>query len=89
MRDVGALDTIPVRLELVDDRLHVDRVPDHHRIGDEIQAGRLMHLLLGLFPADGALIGEKEEAAQGMEACRLFSCVLSGVGRLHSPDTAG
>ena len=47
--------------------IHVDCIPGHDRVGHQVQAEDLIRLLLSLAPPDFALVGEEEEAAQGVQ----------------------
>ena len=62
---------IPFRPELLDRRRHVDRVPGDHGIGQQVQAPRLVRLLLLLLPPDRALVGEEQELPQGVQGLAL------------------
>ena len=47
--------------------LHADCVPGHDHVGHQVQAEDLIRLLLSLAAPDLALVGEEEEAAQGVQ----------------------
>src|SRR5262245_65071416 len=69
----GQVDQIclPYRLtfhsQLLDGRSHIDRIPSHHGIGEQIQAASLVGLSLFLFAPQRASVGEKEKLPQGMK----------------------
>jgi hypothetical protein len=67
MSQIGLLNRMPVDAKPVDRRRHVDCIPRDHRVGQEVQAGRLVHLLLLLLPPDLAPIGEEQELPQRVQ----------------------
>jgi hypothetical protein len=61
---------------LVEHRGQVDRIPGHHRIGQQIQARRLMQqFLFLLFPQD-PLVGEHQEFTQRVQGLALVELSL-------------
>ena len=67
MSQIGVLNRMPVDAKPVDRCRHIDRVPRDHRVGQEVQAGRLVHLFFLLLPPDLAPVGKEQELSQGVQ----------------------
>src|SRR5262245_36979673 len=67
MREIVLLHWEALTAEAVEYRLHVDSIPDHHRVGDEVKTHRLVSLGFLLFAADYALVRHEEKIAQRMQ----------------------
>lgn len=64
--EVPSAQRVALFLEACQGLLVVDGVPDDDGVGDEVEAQGLVGLLLGLAFADVALVGEEQEAPQGV-----------------------
>ena len=67
MREIVLLHGEALTAEAVEYRLHVDGIPDHHRVGDEVETHRLVGLGFLLFAADHAFVRHEEKIAQRMQ----------------------
>ena len=63
MRQIALLHGVALGAELVQHRLHVDRVPDDYRIRHQVETQRRVRLGFPLFAADHAFIDDEEEIA--------------------------
>ena len=54
----------------------VDRVPADHSVGDQVEAERLIGLILGSPVADLGLVGEEDEPAEGVEGLAFAELAL-------------
>jgi hypothetical protein len=69
--DFATGDQLSFRLELVENALDVDGVPDDDRVADDREAERLLGLLLGGPLLDVPFVGVEDGAAQGVELLAL------------------
>src|SRR5262249_50191957 len=75
MREVGLRHRKALTAEAVEHRLHVDGIPDHYRVGNEVETHRLVGLGFFLFAADHAFVRYEEKIAQRMQGFSLIHSV--------------
>jgi len=67
MRQIVLLHGQALRVELVQHRLHIHRVPDHYCIRHQIETQCLVRLGFLLFAADDPFIGDKKKITERVE----------------------
>jgi hypothetical protein len=72
MLDIGLVNLPAFTPQLLDRFPHIDRIPDHHRIRHQIQAGGLIELIVGMAFADLRFIGHEEKPAERVQRLALI-----------------
>jgi hypothetical protein len=67
MRQIVLLYGVALGTELVQDRLHIHRIPDNDRVRDEIETHRLISLGFFLLAANHPFVSHEEKISERME----------------------